>query len=198
MRLMRIPEPFDRDDFIFELKYDGFRALAHIAQGNCQLVSRNRNVFKRFGQIASEIARTVQLDCVLDGEIVALDSGGRPQFYELMRQRGDLYLYAFDLLAVGDEDLRCRPLRERKARLRTIVPDRGSRVLCLPHFKPTGVDLFRAVCEQDLEGIVVKWRHGAYLDGSSEPTNWFKVKNPAYSQAEGRHEVFQKRPATDR
>ena len=195
MRLVRVPEPFDRDDFIFELKYDGFRAVAHIAQGTCQLVSRNRNVFKRFGKLASEIARAVQIDCVLDGEIVALDSDGRPQFYDLMRRRGDLCFYAFDVLAVGDEDLRDRPLIERKARLRRIVPNRESRVLYVSHFERTGVDLFRVVCEQDLEGTVAKWKYGAYLDGAAEQTSWFKVKNSTYSQAEGRRELFQKRLA---
>lgn len=71
MRVVRIPEPFDHGSFNFELKYDGFRALAHIGQGTCRLVSRNRNVYKRFGPLASDIARTVTVDCVLDSEIAA-------------------------------------------------------------------------------------------------------------------------------
>jgi bifunctional non-homologous end joining protein LigD len=72
--------PFDDPGFIFELKYDGFRALAHVAGGECRLVSRNRNAFKTFPALSAAIAAAVPHQAVIDGEIVHLGMDGRPQF----------------------------------------------------------------------------------------------------------------------
>src|SRR5215212_5621860 len=106
MRLSVHPEPFDDPDWLFELKYDGFSALAEIRHGTCRLISRNMNAYKRFDALCAEIANVVRKDCVLDGEIVCLDSEGKPQFYDLMRGRGAPAFVAFDVLSVGAEDLR--------------------------------------------------------------------------------------------
>jgi len=132
----------------------------------------------------------IDLDCeaVLDGEIVILDSDGRPQFYELLKRRGrgEPVFYAFDLLCLDGEDLRARPLIEQKRLLRSIVPDQPSVLLYADHIERTGIEFFRLTCEQDLEGIVAKLRHGRYGE------KWFKIRNPAYSQREGRRELFER------
>jgi bifunctional non-homologous end joining protein LigD len=81
MRLLRIPDPFDHPEFIFEPKLDGFRALAHIRGHRCELVSRNGHVFKSWPQLAEELAHAVRCrSAVLDGEICYLEPDGRTHF----------------------------------------------------------------------------------------------------------------------
>jgi len=88
IRLSRRAEPFDSSDFIYEIKHDGFRALASVQAGQCQLVSRNGNVFRGFKELAESIGRRLRVDAVFDGEIVALDEYGRSQFNDLLFRRG--------------------------------------------------------------------------------------------------------------
>ncbi len=81
-------EAFDGHDWLFELKYDGFRALAHLRDGRCQLVSRNQHPFKSFTDLAGEIAETLRVEsAVLDGEIVCIDADGRAQFRDRVLQQ---------------------------------------------------------------------------------------------------------------
>ena len=106
---------------MFELKYDGFRALAYIEAGQCRLVSRKRNQFKRFQSLCAAIAETIRGAAVLDGEIACLDSDGKSQFYELMRRRLAPTYCAFDILWLNGRDLRSKPLLERKAIVKGLV-----------------------------------------------------------------------------
>ena len=129
-------------------------------------------------------------DAVLDGEIVHLGRDGKPQFYSLMRRRCPQYFFAFDLLWLDGRDLRGLPLLERKRRLRMIVPLTPCPVLYVDHVKERGVDLFRAVCAGDMEGIVAKRADGLY---TPEETTWVKIKNPAYSQGGRRWEWFERK-----
>ena len=121
---------------------------------------------------------------VLDGEIVHLDAEGKPRFYDLMRRHTPQHYYAFDLLWQDGRDLRELPLIERKRRLkRVICPP----VLYVDHFEAHGMDLFKAACDNDLEGIVAKLAAGRYEPAA---TTWVKIKNRAYSQADGRADFF--------
>ena len=195
MRLLRIPQPFDHPEFVFEPKIDGFRALAIIEGHSCRLISRNGHEFKSWPQLAEEIAHAVRANrAILDGEICCLDADGRSNFRNLLFRREWPHFCAFDLLSVEGEDLRHLPLLERKRRLLAIMPTIDCRLLYLDHLHERGIDLFRAACQRDLEGIVGKWIHGSY---QSDPrrTSWVKIKNPDYSQAEGRHELFEARRA---
>jgi bifunctional non-homologous end joining protein LigD len=155
------------------------------------LVSRKNNVYKSFAPLCAAAATLP--DCVLDGEIVCLDAG-RAQFYELIRRRGSPVFAAFDCLAIGVEDLRARQLGYRKEALKGKLPAAGPWLL-VDGFEARGVDLFRAVCEQDLEGIVAKHRASTY-DDPARP--WVKIKNRAYSQAEGRRDLFEQKRAAGR
>jgi ATP-dependent DNA ligase len=106
-----------------------------------------------------------------------------PDFF----RRGYPIFYAFDLLYLNDRDLRQLPLIERKEKLRTVIeksalPD----VICGKYVEGRGVDLFNAVCQQNLEGIVAKRKNGTY----STVSGWLKIKNPNYTQSERRHELF--------
>jgi bifunctional non-homologous end joining protein LigD len=193
MRLLRIPEPFDHLDFLYEVKHDGFRALASVDARQCQLVSRNRYHFKAWPQLSDEIAGALRCaSAVLDGEVCCLEPDGRTNFARLMFRRDRPYFYAFDVLAIDGEDLTMLPLLERKRRLRSIVPRRHSRLLHVDAIAERGTDLFQLACRRDLEGVVAKWAHGSYqCDGRS--TSWLKIKNPQYSQLEGRREMFEAR-----
>ena len=95
--------------------------------------------------------------------------------------------YAFDVLWLDSTDLRERPFIERKRLFRSIVHEQRSVLLYADHIDRTGVVVFRLTCERDLEGIVAKLNHGRYGEG------WYKIRNPSYSEREGRRELFEKR-----
>src|SRR5262245_29003833 len=115
IRLSRRIEPFDSDQFIFELKIDGFRALAHIEDGGGELISRNGNVFRGFSDLATWIAKHLRVEsAVLDGEIAYVDEFGRPVFRDLLFRPRDCVFIAFDLLHLNGKYLRTLPLIQRK------------------------------------------------------------------------------------
>jgi len=101
------------------------------------------------------------------------------------------FFVAFDLLAVNGRDVRKQPLVERKEILREIVPKQSRSVLYANHVPVRGRELFGAVCEADLEGIVAKWKDAPY-NPAAPPLSWIKVKNPDYSQARDRAELFER------
>jgi bifunctional non-homologous end joining protein LigD len=99
MRLSRRPEAFDSDDYLFELKIDGFRSLACIENGQFDLVSRNGNSFRNFKDLAQWIAENLRVEnAVLDGEIACTDDSGRSIFNDLLFRRRECLFFAFDLL----------------------------------------------------------------------------------------------------
>ena len=165
MDLIQLPTPFDDPDFLFEVKFDGFRALAYVDDGHCELVSRKGHTYKRFNELAEGIATDLNTtNAILDGEIVCLDDQGRSQFYDLMFHRGEPYFYTFDLLYVDGVDLRDLSLIERKAKLRKLIPSKPSCVLYLDHINGKGVELFEQCCKLDLEGVVAKPTLSSYRE----------------------------------
>src|SRR5215469_702344 len=94
MPLARLRAPFDHSDWLFELKYDGFRALAYVTPERCELISRKGNVYKSFSALSAGIATALACEAVLDGEIVHLDAEGKPQFYQLLYRRPPQYFVA--------------------------------------------------------------------------------------------------------
>jgi len=191
MPLARLHAPFDHPNWIFEPKLDGFRALAYIASGSCRLVSRKGNTFKSFPDLGRALADAFAgRYAVLDGEIVHLGTDGKPLFYELMRRRTPQHFCAFDLLWLDGRDLRSLPLIERKQILRSLVPPQPSPAMYVDHVVGSGIGLLQAACAADLEGIVAKLAAGRY---TPQETTWVKIKNPTYSQAEGRAEFFEGR-----
>ncbi|MGB9431739.1 MAG: hypothetical protein WBQ89_05820 [Candidatus Acidiferrum sp.] len=155
MRLTRVGKPFDDPDYVFELKHDGFRALAHIDAGECELISRTLNRFKSFESLKKSLDKLPVQNAILDGEIVCLDSHGVSQFNQLFSRRGAPMFYAFDLLWLDGEDLRGLPLIERKGRLRELVKRSGcERLVYAQHIETQGIAFFQEICARDLEGIV--------------------------------------------
>jgi bifunctional non-homologous end joining protein LigD len=100
-------EPFDDPQWSFELKFDGFRGIADIVNG--RMISKRGNRMKRFETLLTELPA----DCILDGEIVALDEAGRPRFHDLMFSRRAPVYVSFDVLVARGEDVRSLPLAHR-------------------------------------------------------------------------------------
>src|SRR6185436_4828945 len=146
MPLIRVGAAFDHPDWVFELKHDGFRALAYIDGHHCALVSRRRHVYRQFPQLQRELAHAVRAtSAILDGEIACLGDDGRSLFNRLLFRRDWPHFVAFDVLAIDGEDLRDRPILERKRRLRAIMPRIETRLLYLDHVTGRGSDLIAAV-----------------------------------------------------
>jgi bifunctional non-homologous end joining protein LigD len=190
MRLSRRLKPFDHPDYLFELKHDGFRALAYIDADDCRLVSRNANAFGSFSALRESLGKLPVDNAILDGEIICMDKVGRSQFNELLSRKGTPVVYAFDLLWLDGEDLRSLPLIKRKRRLQELVQcSNCERIFYAQHDEEHGIPFFKQICDHGLEGIVAKRRLSAYRN---DGIGWLKIKNPAYSQAEGRQELFEK------
>jgi bifunctional non-homologous end joining protein LigD len=198
--LSRARAPFSHPDWLFEIKWDGFRALLHSGEEGVRLVSRKANTFKSFPDLCEGLARDLKgRRCVLDGEIVCLDPNGKPQFRDLLFRRAEPLFYAFDILwdeqgkaddeqesqrFRNGEDLRYLPLVDRKLRLHAVMPKRGERLLYCDHIDADGEGLFRLACENDLEGIVAKRKSDPYLP---EHARWLKIRNQ--EQWVGREEL---------
>jgi bifunctional non-homologous end joining protein LigD len=194
MPLRKRRSPFDDPDFFFEVKYDGFRALAVIEHGSTQLISRNGHRFSSFAILENLISAGLpDTRAVIDGEICSLDKKGRPQFKNLLFHRGNYPCFlAFDLLMCDGKDCRRERILDRKQELRRLLngsPD--ARIQYVDHVDGSGIALFEQVCKLDLEGIVAKQKHASYVSGREQST-WFKIRNPNYSQCTGREELFER------
>jgi len=186
----RIQAPFDHAEFVFELKMDGWRCMTYIEDGACRLMSRKQNQFKSFSPLVASVAKLPVQNAIIDGEVVCLDAKGKSVFLDLKRPRkANAILYCFDLLWLNNEDLRNLPLVERKLRLRHLIrASRNRSLLYASHMERYGVRLFQAICQQDCEGIVGKYKRGTY---TTAPTSWVKILNPSYSQKRDRQKMFE-------
>jgi len=155
MRLSRVAAAFDDADFLFELKHDGFRCLVYIAEGRCDLVSRNTNYQQRFVALKAALAKLKAKTAILDGELVCLDDEGKSRFNLLFRRRAEPVFYAFDLLWLNGKDFRGLPLVQRKIRLRRLIETSDcERIIYTQHIEMRGCVLYQAICKKDLEGII--------------------------------------------
>jgi bifunctional non-homologous end joining protein LigD len=201
---------FNDPDWLFEIKWDGYRAVAFIEDGRVRLVSRNQNdLTAQFSELKSLPQFVKAGSAILDGEIVALDDEGRPLF-SLMQQRTGfqpgkrrlprregvpVVYYAFDLLYLDGLDLRRVALDERKRLLQEKIVA-GGVIQFSDHYAEKGLDLLEAAKRRGLEGIVAKKRGSAYEEKRS--TNWLKIKITqrqecvigGYTDPEGSREYF--------
>jgi bifunctional non-homologous end joining protein LigD len=180
-------EPFSHPDWVFEIKYDGYRLLAGKEHGEVRLISRNQHDFTAvFPEIAEVLGSLPYDDFLLDGEVVVHDAEGLPSFAGL-QQRGRLTramdigraavqwpatLYAFDLLLFGEYDLRRLALTERKRLLAELLPTVGP-IRLSEHIEGAGEAMFEQLRKLNLEGIVGKLANSAYVGRRS--TDWVKV-----------------------
>ena len=162
----------------FEVKWDGYRAIATVSGGETALTSRNGNdLTTRFEHVAKEIAKAVKTpDSVLDGEVCALDETGRSSFSAMQQGKAGtpLVYYVFDVLEVDGEPLVDLPLVERRKRLEALL-DRRNRTVRLSDAFDDGNALLHAATEQQLEGIMAKRLDSKYAPGR-RTREWLKIK----------------------
>jgi bifunctional non-homologous end joining protein LigD len=169
--------PFDDAGWVFEDKYDGFRMVAKIEHGKVTLYSRNGKIISDSYIEVAKALEGVKGDAVVDGELVALDTNGVSHFQLLqnaLRNEAKLQYCAFDLMFHDEEDLRGRPLLERKQRLRAILP-RHKLIAFSRHRKTFGTKFFEQAARQGLEGIMAKRAESRYVSGA-RTTDWLKIK----------------------
>jgi bifunctional non-homologous end joining protein LigD len=164
--------------WLFEVKWDGYRALAYVSQGEAELKSRKGNdLTQRFAGVAKEIAKAVKTpDCVLDGEVCALDEEGRSSFSAMQQGKPGtpIVYFVFDLLELEGEPLVDLPLAERRKRLEKLL-DRRNRAVRLSEVFDDGDALLEAAKKQGLEGIMAKRADSRYAV-SRRTRDWLKVK----------------------
>ena len=174
-----VDEPFDTPGWSYEVKWDGYRAMAHINKGKTELMSRNIKPFtEKYYPIAAAMDAW-SINAVLDGEILVIDKEGKADFSALQNWRseadGDLVYYAFDLLWYEGKDLTGLPLSERQAILKVILPTNDDHVRLSRVFETSGLDFFEAAKKMGLEGIMAKRSDSTYaLDSRSK--DWLKIK----------------------
>ena len=177
-----VKSPFSNPAWIFEPKWDGFRGVCYIADGEARFFSRRRNdLTKRFPALQSVAGSIKAESAILDGEIVALDKNGTPHFEGLRASRLEhftIVYFAFDLMYLNGENLTQLPLMDRKATLRRIMSKRkNSRLLFTDHVIGEGKRLFAELEKPKLEGMVAKLSSSFYLGGRTR--DWLKIKTSA-------------------
>jgi len=170
--------PFDHPHWLFEVKWDGYRAIAELRDGDVSLYSRNQTPLeKKFFPVVDSL-RKLEFDAVLDGEIVVVDAQGRPDFQMLQNYQesgsGHLLYYVFDLLYFEGRDLTGLPLLRRKELLKRILPS-SPRIRFSDHVWKDGVLFFTVAREKGLEGIIAKHSRSMYQMGGRS-RQWLKVK----------------------
>jgi bifunctional non-homologous end joining protein LigD len=171
------PELPRGDAWTYEVKWDGYRAIAAKSAGGVQLISRNqKNLTNDYPTVARAIGALPVRQAILDGEIVALDAEGHPSFQALQHRRTSaltVVYYAFDLLELEGESLQRKPLDERRRRLKTVVRD--SQILLSDVLPGSPQHIEREIRKLRLEGVVAKRRDSVYRPGERSDA-WVKVK----------------------
>ena len=175
--------PFDRKGWIFEIKWDGYRALA-FKDKNVRLISRNQKSFNaRYPTIVNGLKK-LKGTFVIDGEIVVLDSKGRSNFQLLqnyLKTKGAPCYYVFDILFYNGKDLRDLPLLERKKVLGKLIGKKKGIIRLSEHIEEKGKAFFRAAEKQGLEGIMAKNGESPYQCKRS--SDWQKIKTSMRQEA---------------
>ena len=175
--------PFNGKDWLYEIKWDGYRAIAEAKENNVKLYSRNGNTFNSsYPTIVDELAK-MKIDAVLDGEVVALDKNGAPSFQLLQQYNYDypLIYYVFDVLFINRKNISSLPLIERKKRLKKLLKKSVS-VKYSDHVEEKGIEFFKQAGKLKLEGIMAKQMDSKYLPGI-RTSNWLKIKHHKTQEA---------------
>lgn len=171
-------QPFNSNEWIFEVKWDGYRAIAEIDKGNVMLYSRNENLFNQEYPVVVNALKKIKEKVILDGEIVVLNEHGKPDFGKLhdyrANQQYQLVYYVFDILFRNNQDLCNLPLTERKKILREVIEDNDV-IKYSDHIEEDGISFFEAIKEMDMEGIMAKKADSSYYPGK-RTSNWLKIK----------------------
>ncbi|RYY19857.1 MAG: DNA ligase D [Chitinophagaceae bacterium] len=196
-----VDQPFDKPGWIYEVKWDGYRAIAYVNKKSVEIRSRNDKSFnEKFYPVHSALSK-LGINAVLDGEVIVADDKGHANFGNLQNWRseadGDLRFYVFDVLWLNGESLMEKPLVERRAILLKLLPPGNETIFVSADFNATGTAFFEMAKEMDLEGIIAKKADSEYVPGARSP-QWLKIKTSTrqeviiggYTSNEGSSKLF--------
>ena len=170
---------FDNADWIYEIKWDGYRAIAETSPKAIQLYSRNGNDFTTNYPVIITALKCIKHHVVLDGEIVVLNEKGFPDFQKIQHYADNtdypICYYVFDLLSLDGKDLTHLPLTDRKELLKALLP-KNEVIKYSDHIRENGISFFKAAVQNDLEGIMAKKADSEYYAGKRS-NEWLKIKN---------------------
>jgi len=180
-----VDKPFDEPGWIYEIKWDGYRAVAMINKGNVNLVSRNNKPFnEKFYPIVDALKKW-NINAIIDGEAVVLNEKGVSNFGALQNWRseadGDLFYYVFDVLWLNGYDFKNLPLVKRKQILNEQIPFEGI-IRLSESFETSATEFLEATAKMGMEGIMAKKEDSIYIEGE-RTKEWLKIKSNK------RHEV---------
>lgn len=193
-------QAFDDPKWIFEIKWDGYRAIAEINSGQVNLYSRNGITFNAAYPKITEALKKIKANCIIDGEIVVFDETGKPSFQKMQNYSSTSSLaiqyFVFDCLSVNGKDITRLPLLERKAQLQKILPKAGVVMYC-DHHEGKGKEFYDVVVKMDLEGMIAKRSDSKYEEAKRSP-DWLKIKNSntreviivGYTRPQGSRQYF--------
>ncbi|MCQ6958417.1 DNA ligase D [Mucilaginibacter aquariorum] len=177
MKATLVREPFDDPGWLYEIKWDGYRALAVVENNQAELISRNNISFDQFHPITDALGKW-NANTIIDGEIVVLNADGKSDFSAIQnwqrRKDGQLVYNVFDILWYEGRDLRELPLTERKAILEAVLPA-DETIKLSKAFDVNGIEFFQAAEKAGIEGIMAKKADSAYTAGDRSK-EWLKVK----------------------
>lgn len=192
-------KPFDREGWLYEMKWDGYRAIA-TKNREIQLISRGQKSFNaRYPAIVNELKK-ISGKFIVDGEIVLLDQKGKPNFQLLQNYQrfpeGTLCYYIFDILSFNGKDVHQLPLIERKKILKKIIPSRCKHIKFGDFIEKNGIAFFKEVKKLGLEGIMAKRKDSPYQFRRS--SDWLKIKTKkrqevvigGYTEPKGSRQFF--------
>ena len=172
-------KPFDDKHWLFEIKWDGYRAISEIKQGEVELYSRNGNSFNTSYPIVFNALKKLKDDLVLDGEIVVLNEDGKSDFQKLQHYADNtqypICYYVFDVLSVNGHSTYQLPLIKRKKILQQIIP-KNEVIKYSDHIIENGKSFFAAAKKKDMEGIMAKKADSEYQPGV-RTNEWLKIKH---------------------
>jgi bifunctional non-homologous end joining protein LigD len=170
--------PFDKADWLFELKLDGYRVVTTKNEDQLNLYSRNGNLFnEKYPSIARALQK-LNADFVIDGEVCYMDNDKKPDFQKLQHDYAHekaLHYYIFDLLWLNGHDLKEVPLILRKSLLKELLKNPPANIHYLDHVEKAGIEFFNEIKAQKLEGIMAKNKKGIYYPGLRSK-DWLKIK----------------------
>lgn len=177
MLAKEIQTPFNNKDWLYEIKWDGYRAIAEVEGKNVKLYSRNGNTFNNSYPVIVEALAKMNIDAVLDGEVVVIDKMGVPSFQLLQHYNYDhqLVYYVFDMLYINKKNICQLPLLERKKLLKKLLK-KSDFIKYSAHIKEKGIEFYALAGKQNLEGIMAKRMDSGYYPGK-RTANWLKIKH---------------------
>ena len=176
---------FDSPDWVFEIKWDGYRAIAEVSKSGNKLYSRNGLTFDKAYPKVFESLKAIRKKAIIDGEIVVLDESGKPNFQKLQNYKNkDKYViqyYVFDIVELDGKSLTGLTLVERKEILKDLLPKSDIIKYC-DHVEDEGKMLFKQMQKMNLEGMIAKRKKSKYLIGKRS-SDWLKIKNVQSQEA---------------